>query len=242
LHVRKLSVSRKSALAPDASPYCAQICSAEAVEVARDGARQGSVLLKNENNTLPLVATSIKSAAVIGPNANYSEEVAMYYAGTPCFNSYTTLAGAVTAVVPTTSWLPGLPAINSTDTSQFAAAIALALSSDVVVLALGNSLLLEKEGQDRTSIDLPIGQQWLAANITAALAASGKSSTRVIAVTYGGGMPDVSALLRDEGVHALLHAGYPSVQVRAQRKSVSVSLKSGQSHGGLCISVPIVSL
>jgi hypothetical protein len=190
------------------------VCSAAAVELARDGARQGSVLLKNKNRTLPLVAASLASAAVIGPNANYSEEVALYYAGIPCFNAYTALVDAVAAVVPRTSWLPGLPAINSTDTSQFPAAIALALAADVVFLALGNSLQLEKEGQDRTTIDLPLGQQWLAGNITAALAASGKSSTRVVAVTYGGGMPDVSALLHDEGVGALLHAGYPSVQVR----------------------------
>ena len=88
--------------------------------------------------------------------------------------------------------------------------------------------------KDRVSIDLPEGQKWLIGNVSAALAGSGKP---VIAVTYGGGvsgggeggdsparstrspcplllqMPDVSSILADTGVGALLHAGYPSVQV-----------------------------
>ena len=125
--------------------------------------------------------------------------------------------------------------------------MALALASDLVVLSVGNSLVLEHEGMDRVSIDLPEGQkvrrrrrrclclggwlrkaiptpsrpppvrppsQWLIGNVSAALAGTGKP---VIAVTYGGGMPDVSSILADAGVGALLHAGYPSVQVGGRR-------------------------
>jgi len=58
---------------------CVQVCTAAARELARDGARQGSVLLKNTKAALPLNATRISSIAVIGPNGNYSEEIALYY-------------------------------------------------------------------------------------------------------------------------------------------------------------------
>ena len=42
------------------------ICSPYAVEVARDGARQGTVLLKNDGGLLPLLGT-YRSVVVIGP-------------------------------------------------------------------------------------------------------------------------------------------------------------------------------
>lgn len=51
-----------------------QICNDYAIELARDGVRQGTVLLKNTGGVLPLDSTKYKSAAVIGPNANYSRE------------------------------------------------------------------------------------------------------------------------------------------------------------------------
>jgi hypothetical protein len=79
----------------------------------------------------------------------------------------------------------GLPSINSLDPSLIPAAVTLALASDIVILSVGNSLVLEHEGMDRVSIDLPEGQKWLIGNVSAALAGSGKP---VIAVTYGGGV------------------------------------------------------
>jgi len=46
-----------------------QVCNDYALELARDGARQGAVLLKNANGLLPLRAGAYASAVVIGPNA-----------------------------------------------------------------------------------------------------------------------------------------------------------------------------
>lgn len=46
------------------------VCTASNQELARDAARQGIVLLKNDYGHLPLDAKAIKSLAVIGPNAN----------------------------------------------------------------------------------------------------------------------------------------------------------------------------
>jgi xylan 1,4-beta-xylosidase len=174
--------------------------------------RQGTVLLKNVNATLPIDSAKVSSVAVIGPNANYSYDIAHYYGGNPCFNNYTDIVDAIQQFVPNTQVAQGLPAVDSFDTSLFPDAMVLALQVDLIVLAIGNSLAVEHEGMDRVSIDLPGAQRWLVGNITAVLAAAGKS-TPVIAVTYGGGMVDVSSLFDDSGVGALLHAGYPSVQV-----------------------------
>ncbi|XP_042418939.1 beta-xylosidase/alpha-L-arabinofuranosidase 2-like isoform X2 [Zingiber officinale] len=46
------------------------VCSAANQELAREAARQGIVLLKNDLARLPLDATAVESLAVIGPNAN----------------------------------------------------------------------------------------------------------------------------------------------------------------------------
>lgn len=48
-----------------------QICNPYAVELARDGARQGTVLLKNTGNTLPLALSSIKSECCVIPHRRY---------------------------------------------------------------------------------------------------------------------------------------------------------------------------
>jgi xylan 1,4-beta-xylosidase len=47
----------------------ADICNPYALELARDGARQSIVLVKNMNNMLPLNKANFKSAIVIGPNS-----------------------------------------------------------------------------------------------------------------------------------------------------------------------------
>lgn len=224
-----------------------QICNPYALELARDGARQGTVLLKNTNGVLPLTASAFKSAAVIGPNYQLSESYAQYYAGNPCNNTYWTAVDAVKNWVPNTVGVPGLSSVSSTDTSLFPAALAAANSADVVILALGMDRSLETEGLDRYEIDLPLGQKWLVGNITAALAGSNKP---IIAITMSGkslqlrlqlgqpvtqrrhvcsiahiywpllscprpagGMIDVSTLLANSRVGAILHAGQPSVQI-----------------------------
>ena len=43
------------------------VCNGYALELARDGVRQSAVLAKNDAGLLPLSATAINSAVVIGP-------------------------------------------------------------------------------------------------------------------------------------------------------------------------------
>lgn len=58
------------------------VCTAASQELAREAARQGIVLLKNSEGSLPLSPTEIKSLAVIGPNANVTKTMIGNYEGT----------------------------------------------------------------------------------------------------------------------------------------------------------------
>ncbi|MFW5877970.1 MAG: glycoside hydrolase family 3 C-terminal domain-containing protein, partial [bacterium] len=62
-------------------PY-SEVCSEENGETALEAARKSIVLLKNENNTLPL-SKDLKKIAVIGPNANDDEALLANYNGIP---------------------------------------------------------------------------------------------------------------------------------------------------------------
>lgn len=58
-----------------------QICSKENIELATQAAREGIVLLKNEDQILPLNSKKVKTIAVVGPHANASSAMIGNYAG-----------------------------------------------------------------------------------------------------------------------------------------------------------------
>ena len=55
------------------------VCDGYAVQLAHDGAAQASVLLKNENGTLPLDRSMVGTVAVIGLTILNSDKDAGYY-------------------------------------------------------------------------------------------------------------------------------------------------------------------
>lgn len=57
------------------------VCTTANQELAREAARQGTVLLKNSPGSLPLSIKAIKSLAVIGPNANVTKTMIANYEG-----------------------------------------------------------------------------------------------------------------------------------------------------------------
>ena len=116
------------------------ICSDYALALSRDGAAQGATLLKNENSTLPLLASSSSSwsVAVIGPNSNLSQAIAGYYGPSHvCGNHFWNMVDAVQQYVPNTHYAPGVPDVLSNDQSLIPAAVALAAQVDRVVLVVG---------------------------------------------------------------------------------------------------------
>ncbi len=195
---------------PLASIGADQVCSPFAKQLARDAARQGAVLLKNTAATLPL--SQGMSVAVIGPNVALSQTLALYYAGEPCDHKFWTLEDALAQYASKVVAVPGLSSVTSSDTKDFPAAAAAATAAEAVVFALGNDLTVESEGHDRNDIALYAGQVALVRYVCEALA-SADVHKRVVAVTFGGGMIDLSPILNGSCVNAVLHAGYPSVQV-----------------------------
>ncbi|MBJ2173577.1 glycoside hydrolase family 3 C-terminal domain-containing protein [Aureibaculum sp. A20] len=77
-------------------PYSV-VCSPEHYALSEKAAREAMVLLKNENNILPL-NKNIKSIAVIGPNADFEQVLLGNYHGTP-HNKITPLK-AITSKLP----------------------------------------------------------------------------------------------------------------------------------------------
>lgn len=57
------------------------VCSQEHIELAREAAKEGIVLLKNVNETLPFNPNKIKKLAVVGPHANATTAMIGNYAG-----------------------------------------------------------------------------------------------------------------------------------------------------------------
>ncbi|MCF8714719.1 glycoside hydrolase family 3 C-terminal domain-containing protein [Joostella atrarenae] len=115
-------------------------------------ARESIVLLKNENNTLPLDKNALKSIAVIGPNADFAEMGG--YSGEPSFK-VTTFSGIREKVgYDKTNYQPGCR-INEAYPTGFERAVKAAKDAEVAVVVLGTNLHLAKEGLDRSTLNLP---------------------------------------------------------------------------------------
>ena len=140
-------------------PYEVNDCE-EHRKLALEMARKTIVLLKNENNLLPL-SKDLKAITVIGPNADNLEVLLGNYNGTPS-RYVTPLQGIRDKVSPKTKvyYTPGCELIGRSK-HGFSEAISMAEGSDVVIMVMGLSPRLEgEEGEwggegDRTNIDLP---------------------------------------------------------------------------------------
>jgi hypothetical protein len=183
------------------------VCNAYAIELARDGVRQSAVLVQNTAGLLPLSAAAVTSAVVIGPNMDYTGWTD-YYGGSPtCGDNNAAAVDAIKAHVPGTTGLRGVPSVGSNDVSGVPAAAAAAAAADVVFLAIGSNLDLEAEGHDRTSIDFSDGQKTLIAAVTAA------AKSPVVALVFSGGAMDLTVLLNNPKIGAIIVGGSPSVQI-----------------------------
>ena len=136
-------------------------------KTARDIAKKSIVLLKNENNLLPL-KTSFNKVAVIGPladdkdtpignwraqgEANSAVSVVEGLKNTD-LNSKITYAKGVTLGEGERSFLMPLK-INKTDRSGIADAVAKAKDAEVVVMVLGEDAFQSGEGRSQANIGL----------------------------------------------------------------------------------------
>jgi beta-glucosidase len=138
-------------------------------ELARQAARESIVLLKNENRLLPF-GESVRSLAVIGPNADDVEALLGNYNGTPS-HAVTHLEGIRRRAEAAGVVVRYARGCDLTDPSRegFAQALEAARLSDAVVMVMGIAPKLEgEEGEssynrsgDRTEIGLPGAQEAL---------------------------------------------------------------------------------
>ncbi len=144
-------------------------------EDALDIAKKSIVLLKNENNLLPLKKENQK-IALIGALANdKTSPLGSWRIAGDDGTAVSVLEGLQQYKGNTLKYAKGADVItkdskvtfvnelkiNETDTSGFAEAIQLAKESDIVVMVLGEHGYQTGEGRSRTNIDLPGVQQKL---------------------------------------------------------------------------------
>ena len=169
--------------------------------LAKEAADQSIVLLKNAKSagSLPWKASSLKQVAVIGRNANASNNMQGNYFGTAPY--LVTPDEGIAKYVKTTY----------ADGSDVDAAVALVASADAVVLVVGLTSegqrpSDEAEGHDRAALTLPDNQD---AMITAVAAAAAKASKPVTLVSMNGGPLDLSAVKANAAIASIMWCGYP---------------------------------
>ncbi|MGI8545629.1 MAG: glycoside hydrolase family 3 N-terminal domain-containing protein [Aridibacter sp.] len=170
-------------------------------ELAAEAARKSIILLKNENNTLPLDKTKLKSIAVIGPNADRAHLGGYTDPNPP--RSVSLLEGVKNKVGNSVkvnyakgviitkeggNWFGDTATLNdeASDRKLIAEAVEVAKNSDAVILSIGGNEDTNKEGWadnhlgDRDSLDL-VGRQ---NELVKAILATGKPT--VVFLTNSG--------------------------------------------------------
>ncbi|WP_139957569.1 beta-glucosidase BglX [Flavicella sediminum] len=125
--------------------------------IARDMARKSIVLLKNENQLLPLNLSKLKTIALIGPLAkNQADPMGTWIAQGDTTSVVTTYQG-LKKQLPKNSKLLYTKGcdIDSDDTSDFKNAIKIAKQSDLILLALGEKGDMSGEAASKGNINLP---------------------------------------------------------------------------------------
>ncbi len=174
---RILRVKFELGLFDDPYKYCNEETEKEVTGSKRihdavlDVAKKSIVLLKNENNLLPLKKEGQK-IALIGALANdKTSPLGSWRIGADDNTAISVLEGMKTYKGNTLTYSKGADVvigetlfakeltINTTDKSGFEAAIAIAKRADVVVMVLGEHGLQTGEGRSRTDLNLPGVQQ-----------------------------------------------------------------------------------
>jgi beta-glucosidase len=170
----------------------------EHLSLARQLARQSIVLLKNDNQLLPLDRSRVRKLAVIGPLADARrDQLGAWIPDGREADSQTPLSAIRDAAGDTIEILhaPGLDDDLNTSTDKFEAAVSAARTADVVLLIVGERANLSGEASCRAIIDLPGAQN----ELVSAVAAAGKPVVLIVQagrpLTIGNQVAEVDAVL-----------------------------------------------
>ncbi len=202
------------------------------IDLAYKVAKESAVLLKNENNILPLRANDIKSIAVVGPNAKRFPGVSekhphysyylqgggsgrTYYFHNTIVEPYEGIFNAIEEDKTTITFAQGtktpdlysknkvIPEDN-TDLSLLNEAVKNASDSEVAIVVAGLSGFNETEGWDRASAKLPGQQEKLIKEVA-------KVASKTIVVVISGSYINMSEWVDD--VDAILYVPYCGEQI-----------------------------
>ena len=125
-------------------------------QVARQAVRESMVLLKNENNLLPL-KPDIQSVALIGPLADNQKDLLGTWVLSAKEEDVVTFKQGLENAVGKTCEIHYAKGCETDGTSMegFAEAVQAAENSDLVILAVGESEAHNGEAHSRTNLDLP---------------------------------------------------------------------------------------
>lgn len=139
---------------------------AESRALAQRLASESAVLLQNRGNVLPL-DDSVRAVAVVGPLADSPLDQMGSWAMDGRVQDVRTPLAALRQVLGANRvfYAQGLANSRSTDVSGFAAALAAARQSDVVLFFLGEEANLSGEARSRAFLDLPGAQEKLVSEI-----------------------------------------------------------------------------
>lgn len=134
----------------------------ENLEAARDMARKSMVLLKNDNNLLPL-SKNLKTVALIGPLVKAEKELKGFWSLDVDQNKgIVSLMEGMKNHAPDTKFLYAEGCkITGTSHDGFADAIATAKKADVVIMAIGEAPDMTGEAKSRSNIHIPGEQEEL---------------------------------------------------------------------------------
>ena len=196
-------------------------------QAAREAAQRTAVLLRNEDHVLPLAKDHARSIAVIGPLAHAKREMLTMWSGfgvdaSDAVTIYEGIRGNVGQAVRV-EYAPGVqiakqyhsmfedlmgakaeaPWSESRARNEYAKALALAGSSDIVILALGELALMSGELASQSSLELPGRQQ----ELMEAIVATGKPVVLVLV----NGRP-LNITWASSHVLAILEAWHPGME------------------------------
>jgi len=176
----------------------------EKLALALDSALASMVLLKNENNLLPL-DPAIKKVAVIGTLADTgSDMLGSWYADGKAADAVTLLQGVKTVVSPKTRVIYSSGCYNAgAADAELDKAAAAAAGADVIIAAVGESADMSGEASSRAFLTLPGRQLELLERLR-------KTGKPVVAVVFNGRPLELGWL--DANIPAVLEAWQPGTQ------------------------------
>ena len=173
------------------------------LQIAKDAAIQSCVLLKNDNNILPLSADSLNSVAIIGPLADDPyEQLGTWIFDGESQHSQTCLTAIEQELSgkASTQYVKAIETSRSYDQTDFKQAIESAAAADVALLILGEESILSGEAHCRAEIGLPGCQEQL-------IDAIAKTGTPIVLVIMAGRPLTIETVLPK--VAAVLFAWHP---------------------------------